>query len=544
MYFKKNIFYIIIINFLFSFPAFSERSIQDERNAAKLNELVVAVNSLDAPLFISTDKSCLKGGDKYEKQFSNYLRWPKKDLKAAIAQNCDKSKFRVYHSCYMTHKYLGLSDKFKFLFTAPYHQKDKLKIRALKKELPRKLVQRHLKQCTIWHSRVYGDVRSYLTKKEQAKIAKDKNKKIKKAKRLRLKKVKLEKLALKNKKFKNRLNTALTTFSKPGIEIIMWPDTTYFKQERLELRNVTKYKNIENMFNNLNISLDVMKTAVYDNARSKAGISSSQQPKKGEFEKTDDYKQRLVVEREKHDVAIINAKKIFQEDLPASRSRVFNQYLGKPIITSIDYLADNEYFLVTIKSDNSPYKITGKYTHPITTAKEQKTKLSTSKPNISFSLSNGIFEPKVALLIVDNELVNLSDLSFTKSLITFGPSSAVKWKIKQDKERKYKEAKRKKEQEESAIQQKKERDARRNKYNHSGPFLSPESIVCTDYYSVTKALILISTNNPYVKVPVECAHFDLGFMPLRKVEGMSGGVSKIIFIDGTRAFVLTKSVVD
>jgi len=506
------------------------------------------ISNVNASVYVSTDKLCIEKGWIYKLKFDELLKRQISSDRYYKTNIFDNKPSRVkelaeYNSpCSPSTRYF-LYNKQTAPSKPPKHLSPSLKEYAYcftEPDLRGKKRNYDLltKNCKAWNLNIANDVFKHL---KQIERTKQKNEKIRKkaiANKIKKEKEDLEKLAQRKKKLKEDVSNILNLDISLEAKNILWPTSINTENTKIKQFKLETLVSLDDMFNSLNSTIE------HANNYGFFEPLVFHENKKGEFEKTIDYEQRIKNEKESFNARVSEEKEKYKNELSELYSIILNKYFGKPTISSVNYEADSELFLVTIKSNDAPYKIIGEYQHPIATAKEQKIKMSKGEPKISFLLSNGVFEPKIALLVVDDEIITLTNIKFPKSTITFGSNAANAWKSKIEKKKIFKENQLKKEQAEYIFQQNKARDARRKKYNHTGSFLVPDSLVCTKLKSIHKALIL-SRTHAYATIPTDCIHLGSDYTAIKNSENLSmGGISNVLFLNGTRALVSTDSIID
>lgn len=136
-------------------------------------------------------------------------------------------------------------------------------------------------------------------------------------------------------------------------------------------------------------------------------LSTFQPPTKSEFEKSEDYENRVASLREEHQQKVASTA----ADLANRRSSLFadawNSLVGVPGLDQLQYDADREVFTAIIGS-KSGYSIPISIAVPIGEAEARKAELSAMRPWVLFSLEGKTLTPRKALLQNGNNVVAVS----------------------------------------------------------------------------------------------------------------------------------------
>jgi len=528
-----------------------------EKNLRNAGREINRQNGITNP-YTSTDKLCIKKGWIYEMKFNELVKNQNKkysnrnrnrnrnvisyspnldnpNLAREIAEysspcrSSSKGFLNIHNSAprqrYRTHRQNDDLKYYSYCFNEPGPRIKRTKRMSVKQT--KKNYNQISRNCMAWNLNIAEKVVEKLKTKQRM------EKQIRQAEfnRKAKKEADIKRLA-------ENVNNTLNSPKNTNGENILWPNFTETKNSKIQKFKVGTFINLNETFNSLNSTIE------YSNNYGFFDAHVFHANKKGEFEKTIEYKNRIKEENKTFNAKTKKEKEKYKNELNGFHSIILNKYFGKPIISNVSYKADSEIFYVTIKSDKSPYKITGEYRHSITSAQEKKIKIKKGDPRISFLLSNGVFKPKVALLIVDNKIITLNNIKYPKSTIKFGSNAAKKWKSKKIKNKKLKDAKSKKERNKYIAKQNKIRDARRRKYNHMGAFLKPKSIGCIKLKSIYKALA-ISRSHPYADIPSDCVRSYSNYAIIKDSEDLNfGGISRVMLLNGERILVSNDSIIN
>lgn len=190
----------------------------------------------------------------------------------------------------------------------------------------------------------------------------------------------------------NREN-ALKDISAPGAQLFIWgaEHPTFYTGTRITHDKALELLN-ENIAEEISSILFEPKEALV----------------KDEFETTQAFEAReLEYEKQYNEYVKIREAGLASEKLKIYANG-FNQVLGAPTLSRIEYDADHEEFNLSISANQSDYVISAKVKTPLANAKETKEELESLTPWVVFQIDGENVSPKSVIL--QNKMGNISSI--------------------------------------------------------------------------------------------------------------------------------------
>ncbi len=249
-----------------------------------------------------------------------------------------------------------------------------------------------------------------------------------------------------------------------------------------------------------------------------------EQLKKGEFEKTAEYRKRVATQEIEHSKRMEQ----FQKSIGAWKTSFvmgnFQEYFGAPYVNDISYDADMELFRIGIAHPAKKHTFEFSFASDIEGAIQLKPRIKELTPYLAYRYvdkgdGEGIYV--VGAVLGDASEGTFYGLQPTKKtdLRLTDMSSKRRDQILASKQR---ELEREQKERQERIQ------ARTKRYSGwRGAVLLDGALVCTSFKSGMKASIIARANNPYLPTPNSCEYLDGGWRPVSSYSLMMNGLVSV-----------------